>query len=453
MANRRTFRDAWHDLREVLGLSFPVIVAMASHTLMGFVDALLLAWYGANELAAVGAAASASFAIVAFVMGTASCAGTFVAQSVGRGEPAEAARYTWQGVYFGFVCQALVVPVLLAAPAFFALFRHGPQVQALEAEYFQIRLLHLAGTAAYASLSSFFQGISRPGITMWAAIIANLFNAVGDCVLIFGLYGFPEMGIRGAAWATVASSYVQVVCLLVPYLWRATHEVYRTRAGWRLDGARLRRLLRIGWPAGVSFMLDVASWSLFTLALIGRQGRDVLAAHNVVGQVIGLSFMPAVGIHKGVQVLVGQYVGRRDIPAAKRLAYTGLAVAMVYMALMGVAFALFRGPVVRVFRDEPAIVSAGGTMLLLAALFQAFDAVGIVCVGALRGAGDTRVPALIGIGLAWGVLLPLGTVLTFVVGWGYVGAWLAAAIEIALYGLLMFRRFAGEAWRKIDIFE
>jgi len=443
---------AWHDLGEVLGLSLPVIVAMASHTVMMLVDRLMLARYGADDLAAAGPAGSAAFAFLAFIMGTANCTSAFVAQSIGRGQPHECARYTWQGLYFGLAAQLAVVPLIIAAPLLFRLFGHGATIEELEAVYFRIVLAHAAGTGAYAALSSFFQGISRPVVPMVMALVANLFNVGADYVLIFGKLGFPAMGIEGAGWATTTASYLQAALLVGAFLWRPVHERFASRRDWRLDWARLRRFLAIGMPAGASFMLNVASWAVFINLLIGSQGRDVLAANNAVGALLGLSFMPAVGMNKGVTVLVGQYIGRGDMRAAKRRAYLGIGLAMAYMLCMGILFVIFRRPIMRLFSSSPAIVETGATILILAAVFQAFDALGIVSQGALRGAGDTRVPALITIASGWGVLLPLGYALTFWAGLGYVGAWAAAAVQIALVGVVLFWRFASEAWRKIDIF-
>ena len=443
---------AWRDLGEVLAISFPIIVAMASHTAMGSVDTWLLSGYGPNELASVGAAGSVVFTFIAFVFGTANCNSAFVSQSMGRGQLADCARYTWQGFYFALIVQVLAVPVALSAPLIFGAFGHEADLQGLEGTYFRIRLAHVAGTAAYASLTSFFQGIGRPVVPMVAALIANLLNALMDCLLIYGMWGFPELGIAGAGLATVVASYLQVALLLFVFLRRPTHERFGSRHTWRFDLARFRQLMRIGSPAGLSFMLHVASWAVFTNVLIGRLGRNILAANNVTHAICGLSFMPALGLNKGVTVLVGQYIGRKDIPAAKRRAYVGIALAMLYMFPMGLLFVVFRRPIMSFFSNEPEIVHAGGRMLILAAVFQAFDALGLVSHGALRGAGDTRFPAVIDIAAGWFLLLPLGYVLTFPLRLGYVGAWSAAAIEIAIVGVIFFWRFVGEAWRKIDIF-
>ena len=448
----RLLIGAWRDLREVLGIAFPVIVAMASHTLMTFVDTRMLAGYGKNELAAVGAAGAVAFTIIAFMFGTAGCTSTFVSQSMGRGMPQECSRYTWQGMHFGIYAQAAVIPVMLTSTWIFAAFGHEPQLQRLESIYFEIRLAHVAGTAAYAALSSFFQGIGRPIVPMYAALVANLFNVLVNYAFIFGKFGAPELGIGGAALGTLISSYLQSGLLLLAFLWKPTHEEFRTRSHPHLDLGRLRRLLRIGVPSGLNFMLDVASWAVFTNIIIGRLGRDILAANNVCHSIIGLSFMPAVGMNKGVTVLVGQYIGRKNIRAAKRRAYLGIGLAMCYMVFMGLVFVIFRKPIIRFFRTEETIVQAGATMLILAAIFQAFDALGIVSIGALRGAGDTHFPAVVGVASSWGILLPLGYVLTFPMGWGYVGAWTAAAVHIAIIGSVLFWRFSSEAWRKIDIF-
>lgn len=438
---------------EMLKISLPIIVAMASHNVMTLVDTGMLAHYGTDELASVGAAGAVAFVFLGFIFGVAGCTSTFVSQSLGRGRHEDCARYTWQGLYFAIAMQVLVIPFLIWAPLIFQGFGHEPDVQRLEAIYFRIRMAHIVSTASYAALSSYFQGIGRPGIPMVTALLANGLNIVLDWLLIFGKAGLPEMGITGAAIATAIASYFQAALLLAAFLWPSMHERFKTRTTWRFDLARLRQLLRIGSPAGLSFSLHVASWAIFTNVLIGRLGRDILAANNITHSIIGLSFMPAIGLNKGVTVLVGKYIGRRDIPAAKRRAYVGIALAMLYMSFCGALFVLFRGPVIRLFRSEPNIVKAGGTMLILAAIFQAFDALAIMSHGALRGAGDTRFPAVIDIASGWLLLIPLGYLLTFTLGWGYTGAWTAAAVQIATVSVIFFWRFVSEAWRKIDIFE
>ena len=451
-ADRPHLASAWRDLGAVLSISFPVIVAMASHTLMGFVDTWLLAEYGRDEVASVGAAGAVVFIFIAFVFGTSNCTSAFVAQSLGRGRPGDCSRYAWQGIYFGVLAQAALVPAIVFGSHIFAAFGHETAVQAMETTYFRIRLLHAAATAAYAALTSFFQGIGKPVIAMYAALVANVLNAVLDAVLIFGLWGFPEMGITGAAVATVIASYFQVGLLFAAFFHGPMRRRFATRKLWRPDPVRFWQLMRIGAPAGLSFMLHTASWAIFTNVLIGRLGSSILAANNITHAIIRLSFMPAIGVSKGVTVLVGQSVGRRDIPTAKRRAYAGMGLAMLYMTLMGVLFVVFRGQIIRLFRSDAVIVEAGSKMLILAAVFQAFDALGIVSYGALRGAGDTRFPAIVDVASGWLLLLPLGYALTFPLGMGYVGAWAAAAFMIAVVGSIFFLRFVGEAWRKIDIF-
>jgi len=448
------FDHTWRDIKEVMTISFPVIIAMASHTVMGFVDTLMLSQYGKSEMAASGASGVIAFTFLAFIIGTSSCMSTFVSQSMGRDEPRECARFTWQGLlYFGLIAQALVLPIAFWSTDLFAVVGHDPEIQGLESSYFRIRMLHVAGTAAYASLSSFFQGIGRPGIPMVIAIVSNAVNILLDYLLIFGAWGCPEMGIAGAATATTISSYFQAGLLLAVFLSAPFHEAFATRTSLRFDLVRFRRFLAIGAPAGLNFMLDVASWAVFTNFLIGRLGGDVLAANTATHTIIALSFMPAVGMNRGLTVVVGQYIGRGDPDGALRRGYVGIGLASAYMLAMGILFVLFRRPLIGMFSTDANIIQMGGTMLQLAAIFQIFDALGIVSQGALRGAGDTRVPAVIMLASAWLVLLPLGYVLTFVADMTYIGAWAAAAIHIAIVGLVLLARFRSGAWRKIDIFE
>jgi Na+-driven multidrug efflux pump len=187
--------------------------------------------------------------------------------------------------------------------------------------------------------------------------------------------------------------------------------------------------------------------------VIGRLGADALAGNNAATSFMQLSFMPAYGLSIGLTALVGRYIGRGDYRAAKRRAYLGMACACSYMTLMGVVFYIFRRPLIGLFRHEPAVIAAGSLILTYIPLFQFADAFGIVSAGALKGAGDTRFPAVAQIVFAWLFFLPLVFVLGNPRVGGLRGAWAAATIYIWVYDLVLLWRFVGERWRKINIFE
>jgi MATE family multidrug resistance protein len=452
MENRRsTFRE----LGEVFRFSLPIIVTMSSQALMQFVDALMIGHVGKNELAAVSPAGLTFFTFAAFMMGVVSCNNTFVSQSLGRDELDQCGRYTVHAIFIAWMAQALMLPLIINAPVIFSAYGHAPEVQQLEVSYFRALSFRLAGAGMIVSFSTFFQGTGRPHIPMITGLLANVFNIVGDYALIFGHFGFPAMGLLGAGIATTVGTCLEATLLLLLFLSPGRNALYGTRRWLPIEPRRIKQLLRIGIPSGITFGLDLASWTIFMAWAIGRLGTDVLAGNNAASQIMHMSFMPAVGLNIGITALVGKHIGKKDIPGAKRRAYLGMVCACGYMTVMGVMFFLFRRPLIGLFLAEPKpeIIAAGGISLGYIALFQFSDSIGILSAGALKGAGDTKYTAVVQVLTAWFFFLPLVFYLGRPEALGIHGAWLAATLYIWIYDILLFWRFVSERWRKIDIFQ
>lgn len=439
-------------LGEVLGLALPIIVAVGSATIMQFIDFWMVAQFGKDETAAVTPAGSLVFTITSFLIGLLSCNNTFVSQSHAKGRFADCARYTWQAVYLSVIGGIVAISLWPIAPRLFALIGHESELQHLEVVYFRIMLFSVMTCAAGMGLSGFFQGIGRPRIMMWVALVANGLNIFINWVLIFGNLGFPAMGVAGAGLGTSLAMCGQAVALLLAFLSSKYAKKYRTREvrGW--DGVRAKDLFRIGWPAGVQYALDVACWGVFTALVVGRLGKVQLAASNIAAQMLHLSFMPTLGLSMATTALVGQQIGKGNLQAARARGGMAIRLGMAYMFSMGVLFLIFRKALMGFFRPDAEIIRLGAQILVLAAGFQLFDALCIVCGGALKGAGDTRFPAMVQIGLAWGVFLPASYVLAYVMDFKVAGAWGGACIFIIIFGVVLLFRWRSRAWEKINIF-
>jgi len=317
-------------------------------------------------------------------------------------------------------------------------------------------LLRVPALGCWIALSGFYQATKRPVVPMVVGLIANALNLVLNYVLIFGRLGFPEMGIKGAAVATVIATFVQAGLMLFLFVGPRTHGEYGSRNKIGVELAKLWRIIRVGLPSGLHWSLESACWTLFLLKVIGSLGSAALAAHSAVIQVIHFSFMPVIGLNIGVQAIVDHHIGMGDHDGAMRRVYRALALAFVFMVTMGVLFLIFRRNLIGFFcRGEASadIIVMGGTMLIFAAIFQAFDSAAIICHGALKGAGDTLFPMCASIICGWCVFLPLAAILTYKFELGVAGAWLGVTIYIACLACINFWRFASGAWRKIDIFE
>ena len=213
------------------------------------------------------------------------------------------------------------------------------------------------------------------------------------------------------------------------------------------------QLIRIGLPSGMNMFLDVAMWGIFTSFVVGHFGQAQLAAHNISLSFIHLCFMPAVAVNQAIAPIVGQWIGRGRVAMAKQRTHLALAMCMIYMSITGVTLAVFgRSLVARWFSSDPEVIALCGKILVLAAFFQAFDAVNIVCMGALRGAGDTRWVLYAMSLLGYLFFIPLALLLSVVLKGEAFGAWVGATVFIVVLSSILLTRFEREAWRKINIF-
>lgn len=453
-------------LAEVLKLSWPASLTMLNTTVVRFVDGVMVSRVGPKPFAAQFVGGMWSFVPEAFMLGALTVINTFVAQNLGAGRYRRCGQYAWAGVALALIAAALFAPLGLLAGRFFALLGHEPELAALETMYFRYMILTLGITLSSRALEQFFFGVHRPGIVLTASIIGNACNVAGNYLLIFGKLGFPAMGLEGAAIGTIVAWCVQLVVLVIIFASPAMNHRYCTRSPKLLKLRQIRNVLRIGWPAGIQLWNDVASWIVFTSVLVGTYfGTVHLTATVTVIRYMSLSFMPAIGVGAATTALVGRYIGATMPHIARRRTHTALAVTMVYMGLCAAAFVVFRRPLVDFFvQIDPAtpaveaqqirdrIVDIGGNIMLCAAAFQLFDALGIVYIGALRGAGDTRWPMVATLTFSWTVFVGGGLALAnFLPQLTSLGPWLAGSAYIIALGAVLAWRFESGAWRRINL--
>jgi len=262
------------------------------------------------------------------------------------------------------------------------------------------------------------------------------------------------MEIAGAAWGTVLAQFLQMGLLMAIFLSPHFHRRFGTRTHHRFDWRRTRELVRIGIPSGFTLFLEAANWGLFISFIVGRVGEVPLAATNIAVAFLHLSFMPAVGLSEALTPIVAHWIGHKDLARAKARTYTGIKLSVIYMAVIGITFAVFGEPIIRsLFAVSAATVQLGGTLLIIAAVFQGFDGIAIACTGALRGAGDTRWMMVVMFMFTYPLFLPLASICTITLEGGALGAWLAATAYVIGFSFVLFWRFHSNKWHDIKIFQ
>ncbi len=445
-------RPSREGLHEISHLALPIIASMASATVAGFVDTWMVALVGTAEIAAAMPAGITAYTLTAFPLGVTQCVSTFAAQALGRGEPREGAAYAWQGLHLSLLVGLGSFLLWPAAPWFFSLFGHEPEVVALEVMYFRVRLWAIGISVAVGALNGFFYGVHRPRVPLWAMVIDNIVNIVLCYVLIFGKWGAPALGLKGAALAFVFSFAMQLAVLFGAFISSWSHKEFSTRTTWRPAWLQLRQLLHIGWPAGMQSAIDVLGWGVLIVLLVGRFGKEQLAASNIAIQYMTISFMPGIGLAQALTALVGRYIGAGKTEVAIQRVYEGMMLALSYMTLMGLMYLTLRGPFIAFFNSDARVIQAGKDILMCVAVFQLFDAMNFTFAGALRGAGDTHWTAGLIAVLSVCLFAPLTLAAVAFTNLQSLGPWLAGTIYSIVLGLALWWRFAHGKWREIDIF-
>jgi MATE family multidrug resistance protein len=437
-------------IREVLVLAYPVILTQISMTTMGIVDSAMVGTLGATELAAVGFGGIWLWTVVCFFVGTTTGVQTFVSQRDGAGARSECGSWAWQGIYAVAPMGCLATLALyFGAGELMRLLGPSDELQPLAASYLGARSLGMVGMLCAVSFSSFFRGIGDTRTPLYATLGANAVNAVLDYGLIFGELGLPRLGVPGAGIATAIAEWTYMLAMLVPFLKPAIRAKYGSGES-RPIRTNIRRLLRTGAPIGGQWWLEMVSFAAFT-TLVAKMGDASMAASQAFIALLSISFMQAIGLSIAVSTLVGQYIGSNERELADRSFRSGLKLAALLAGAIALLFSAVPDLLMGIFTDDPEVIRLGRPLMLVGALFQFFDAFGIIADGALRGAGDTRWPFLIRLGLAWGVFVPLAWTLGVGLGGGLTWAWAAGAVHVLLLSATLVLRFRSGAWRQIVI--
>jgi len=447
----------WDGLREVARMAWPIMLGNLSFVIMDFVDKKFVSMLdkGLSEpihLAAIGSAGLWAYVLGIFFVGVAGCVSTFVSQSFGKGDLENCSRYAWQGIYISLLTGFAVLAFLPFARPFFERMGHEREVTDLELAYFRIRILGFVLVSSEVALASFFQAIGRATLPMTSTIAANIVNIALAYTLTLGHFGMPRMGISGAATATLLALLFQTLLLLSFFLSDRVNSEYGSRHTWRFQPAKAAELFRIGWPSGLSSFMDVAAWGIFTSFIVGGFGAVQLAAHTGAINFMHLCFLPAMGLGMAMTPIVGQWIGRGNHDMARKRAITGVKIGVVIMTSVGIVLAVFGRQLMMFFTDIPEVITLGRYLLILAAIFAGFDAISIVLMGALRGAGDTRWVMWALFAGAWLVNLPLALFFAHWMNYGALGAWYGATTYVILLSGAFAWRFHRGAWRNINIF-
>ena len=438
------------EYREVLGFAIPLMMGMMTTALHSVVDAAFVGRLGTAPLAALSMAGLYYFTGLALFIGLMRNSIAFTARAFGAGRPERIgiiiAHYQWLVL--------LAVPLLwglsLGFPLLAAAAGLSPQVEAQARIYLDMRIWETGFVLTLLLYSAFYQSIgdSRlPMLVNWGALGLNV---VLDYGLIFGNLGMPEMGMRGAALATVLAQAAGMVVILTAGYRPAVRHRYRLRfLVWPSRG-RIRSILAVGIPAGLGDLVEIGGFLGF-FVIIGRLGQEALAANNIGVAVTHVLFMPGLAAGIAAGSYMGRYLGAGAPGVARQAVRRTLLVGLVYMGVMGIPLWLLGGRIAMIFTGHPAVIHQAALLFKVMALYQIFDATGMIMRGALNGAGDTRFPILALLAASLGVMYPLAWWLSGTIEPGLVGAWVGVCGYMVVLGSTLLIRFERGRWMAISL--
>jgi MATE family multidrug resistance protein len=452
-------RDRWqreNGYRQVLKIAIPLALSMGSVAIMLFVDRMFLTWHSAEAVAASMPAGMLNFALMTLFMGTAGYTSTFVAQYQGAGLHKRIGPTVWQGIYISLIGGTLILALVPFAGIFFRFVGHDAAVRENEIVYFRILTLGAMPFIASAAIAGFYSGRGKAWPIMWVNVFASAINATMDYVLIFGHWGFPELGIRGAAIATVISASAQLLIYLALLSRPENNNQYLSFAGWRFERALFARLMKFGLPNGLQFFINMIGLTVFIL-LMGRLGAVSLAATNIAINVNILAFLPMIGVGIAISVLVGQSLGRDRPDLAERSVSAGAHICFIYMATAaalywfapGIFLSLFAARAdAESFAEIRPIAVVG---LRFVAVFSLFDTLDIIFSSALKGAGDTRFIMSVALLVSTVVLVIPSFIALVLLEAGIAWGWGILTAYIIVLGFTFLFRYKGGKWKSMRV--
>ncbi|MBM82403.1 MAG: MATE family efflux transporter [Planctomycetaceae bacterium] len=441
---------------EFLVVAMPLIISSGSVSLMFVCDRVFLTWYSQDALAAAMPAGLLHLTIASIALGVANYTNTFVAQYEGAGRKQRVSAILWQGNYLAVFWGIVLVGLVPWSRDIFELIGHEAKVIPLEAEYFSVLCCGSLPIVFSANLGCFFSGRGQTSIVMWVNVLTTLTNVGLDYCLIFGKGPFPELGIRGAAIATVTASCTSTI-LFAALMTRGHLKEYDLWKNRGFDAKLMRRYLRFGFPNGMSWLVDLSAFSVFIL-LVGKLGADELAATNLAFNINSLAFVPMLGVGIAVSTLVGQRIGEEQVDLASKSTWIAFTLTGAYMIVFAVIYVaipdLILYPYLKFSVDKLGPLREQVIVLLrFIAVYTFFDAMVIVFGSAIRGAGDTRFSLIFSLISSW-LIMVLPTYLF----WTWYGgdlelSWTVCTVFIIFLGIGFLVRFMGGKWKTMRVIE
>ena len=434
---------------KTIALAWPVCLSNLGYMLVGIVDAKMVggikenaAGYSGTQAQAAVAQANCFYALL-MVLGIGLSYGLtpFIAAADVSGDVRKKTRGLKNAFLLNFVSNAVIFIALFFASPLLYCFKQDEQVVKLAIPFLDVMMFSLVPMSVFYTLKQFTEGLSLTKMAMIITLGGNLLNIFLNWLLIFGHWGFPQMGLQGACWASFIARVVMTAGMFAYVFYDKRFAVYW--AEWKnvkLDGETSRSIFKTGIATGLQWVFEVGAFSVAVL-MMGWISVEAQAAHQVAIAIAASTYMFVSGISAAASVRVGNQVGLKNKTGIRRAAFSGFHLALAFMALTSFTLLLTRHYLATSFSENEKVIPIAASLLLIAAFFQVVDGLQAVALGVLRGVNDTTIPTAMTLVAYWVIALPVSYFLSEKAGYGAEGVWWGLSIGLLASAIMLITRF------------
>jgi MATE family multidrug resistance protein len=381
------------------------------------------------------------FVLSIFGLGLAMGITPLVGEKYAQGRHRSTAQILQNSIALYFILGLLICAAQLATVPFFGLMNQPEEVIAAGTPYYIYLAWSSIPLMLFFAFGQFLEGIGNTRVAMAITIISNIVNIFFNWLLIYGNWGFPQMGAAGAGLATLISRILMPVLLIGYFAWHQSFRRYFSfyaRGNW--STASVWSLLSVGFPISVQMTLEGSAFAL-TGIMMGWLGTEPLAANQIALSITNMAFLIVLSLGQATTIRVSHEYGLRNFAAIKRITHSSWRIGLVWSVFMAMVFVTCRHLLPRIFTLDPVVIDITGGLLIMVAAFQIFDGLQLTTLCVLRGMQDVKATSVVAFVSYIVINLPVGYLFAFTLGMGPRGLWAGYIFGLSVAAILLIARY------------
>lgn len=435
----------------LIKIGFPIVLGQLGIIILGFADTLMIGHHSTNELAAASFVNNIFNLIILFGTGFAYGLTPLIGESYGKKDYINIGKLLKNSLFANLIIAVLLSTIMCVLYIRIEYLGQPKELMIYIKPYFLIVLSSILFVMLFNGFKQFAEGITDTKTPMWILIFGNIFNIIGNYILIYGKLGIPELGIIGAGLSTLISRILMLFAFIIIFLKDNKYKEYKM--GLRkstITKETFKKMNLMGWPIALQMGMESASFNLSAI-MIGWIGSIALAAHQIAGTISTLSFMVLYGMGAAISIRISYFKGQNDIIKIKETAISGFHLNMTICIIAALIYFLIKNHIGYLFTDNQDVAAITSSLIIILMLYQIGDGTQITFANALRGISDVKSMMYIAFIAYFIVSLPIGYIFGFILNWGIYGVWLAYPIGLSVAGILFAFRFNRKIKQLVNI--